>query len=667
MNAKKIMLGYVSFFLCLSLFACSQEEQTPEEAFNDFAGHLQQENYKEMYELLTDSAKEAISAKAFIERYEKIYQGIEAKELTITVEQIDGETKRSKDEPYPLFFTQRMMTRAGEVTTEAVAELVFHDETKTWKIDWTPGLIFPELAEGDKVRVETLHAKRGELFDRNRSGLAVNGVMYEIGIVPERIESEQETVERLAKVLGLSQQQMKEALLQEWIKPDMFVPLLSIPVEQQETLAQIQDIAGATYREVGARVYPFKQATAHLTGYIGSISAEELEQLGSEGYQAHDQIGKAGLEKILEHRLRGEDGSVIYIVDQEGNPKAEIARKEAVDGEDIQLTIDAGQQQMIYEQFSNEPGTAVSLNPKTGEVLSLVSSPAYDPNEFIRGLTAEAWQQLNEGEAKPLLNRFTQRYAPGSIMKPVTAAIGLAHNWDGEEKKQISGKRWQKDSSWGNYAVTRVKEVNHVDLTGALVHSDNIYFAQMALELGAEAFLSGLNSFGFNEEIPFPYGMAMSTVANNGINSDIQLADTAYGQGELLVTPLHLALMYAPFITGEMPKPLLYKDEPPSVWKADVMETEDAGKIVADLTAVVAEGTGTASSLDTVTLAGKTGTTEYKRSQDEAGKENGGFIAFHADNPELMVLMMIENVENRGGSSYVVPRVRAILEQLFQD
>ncbi|MCM3761632.1 penicillin-binding transpeptidase domain-containing protein [Alkalihalobacillus oceani] len=662
MDAKKIMLGCVSILLCLSIFACSKEEQTPEEAFHDFAGYLQQGNYEEMYELLTDSAKEAISAKAFIERYEKIYQGIEAKELTINVEQIDEETKRSKNEPYPLSFTQRMLTRAGEVTTAAVAELVFHDETKTWKIDWTPGLIFPELAEGDKVRVETLPAKRGELFDRNRSGLAVNGVMYEIGLVPERIESEQETVEQLAHVLGLSQQQIKEALQQEWIKPDMFVPLLSIPVEQQETVAQIHDIAGATYREVGARVYPFKQATAHLTGYIGPISAEELEKLNSEGYQAHDQIGKAGLEKIVEPKLRGEDGSVIYIVDQQGNQKAEIARKEAVDGEDIQLTIDAGQQQMIYEQFSNEPGTAVSLNPNTGEVLSLVSSPAYDPNEFIRGLTAEAWQRLNENEAKPLLNRFTQRYAPGSIMKPVTAAIGLAHNWDSEEEKQISGKQWQKDSSWGNYAITRVNEVNRVDLTAALVHSDNIYFAQMALELGADAFLSGLNSFGFHEEIPFPYGMAMSTVANNGISSDIQLADTAYGQGELLVTPLHLALLYAPFITGEMPKPLLYKDERPSVWKADVIETEDAGKIVADLTAVAAEGVGGAG-----TLAGKTGTTEYKQTQGEAGKENGGFIAFHADNPEQLVLMMIENVEHRGGSSYVVPKVRAILEQLAQE
>ncbi|WP_100407503.1 penicillin-binding transpeptidase domain-containing protein [Bacillus solitudinis] len=667
MKKRRALLFLALIVLCQVLVGCTKEKNSPEEGFMHFSTFLENGNYHEMYELLTRSSKEAISANHFIERYEKIHSGIEAEEIKI--EQIakeQDEEKISKNESVTIPFKQTMMTLAGEVTTHSEVEMVFDKEEKEWHVAWSPSLIFPQLDEGDKVRIETLQAKRGEIFDRNHLGLAINGLNYEIGIVPERMKSEQITVAKVANVLNHPEESIVETLNQKWVKPDMFVPLSAIPTDQEDMLEALREIQGVTYREVSARVYPYKNASAHLIGYIGSITSEEFEKLSDHGYTANDKVGKAGLEKILEHKLRGEEGCSIYIVDSLGKSKVEIARKEAVNGGDIQLTIDAHQQEIIYNKFDGEAGTAVSLNPKTGEVLSLVSSPAYNPNDFILGLSSQKWKSLNENEHKPLLNRFTQAYAPGSIMKPITAAIGLNHHWDPFEKKNIEGKQWQKDPSWGNYAVTRVTAVNPVDLTDALVHSDNIYFAQMALEIGIDNFIKGLNAFGFNETLPFSYGMSMSTVHNDGMNSEIQLADTAYGQGELLVTPLHLALMYAPFVTnGVIPKPLLYKEEIPSIWKESIISEEQAAKILADLTAVVERGTGAASKLEQIRLAGKTGTTEYKQSQQEAGKETGGFIAVNPDNSDLIMLMMIENAETRGGSKYVVPKVMEIFEELL--
>ncbi len=666
---KRTIIGLFLIVLCQILIGCSKEKNTPEEVFMSFISHLEKGDYHEMYELLADSSKEIISAADFVNRYEKIHSGLEAKDIKI--EQLDNKEddleKSNDDEIMVIPFKQTMITLAGEVTTESEMEMFFDKKKKEWNVVWTPKLIFPQLNEGDKVRIETLEAKRGEIYDRNRFGLATNGVIYEVGIVPERVESEEVTVAGVSNVLNLPEEDIIEILNQNWVKPDMFVPLTSIPTEQQETLIDLKEITGVTYREVSARVYPFKQATAHLIGYIGSITSEELENLSNQGYTVNDKVGKAGLEKIVEHKLRGESGNAIYVIDQEGNRKGEIARKEAINGEDIQLTIDANQQAMIYNLFNNDAGTAVSLNPQTGEVLSLVSSPAYNPNDFILGISSENLKHLNEDQHKPLLNRFTQSYAPGSIIKPITATIGLNNRWDPYVEKKIVGKQWQKDSSWGNYAVTRVMDVNNVDLTNALVYSDNIYFAQMALEMGVDHFLEGLNSFGFNETIPFSYGMSMSTVDNNGINSDIQLADTAYGQGELLVTPLHLALMYSPFVNnGFIPKPLLYKGERPSIWKENIINEEQANKIIADLTAVVEKGTGSASKLENIRLAGKTGTIEYKLSQQESGKETGGYIAVNTNDPDLIILMMIENVENRGGSQYAVPKVNGIFEALLQ-
>ena len=186
------------------------------------------------------------------------------------------------------------------------------------------------------------------------------------------------------------------------------------------------------------------------------------------------------------------------------------------------------------------------MNPYTGEVLALVSTPTYDNNDFIMGLSNEQWTSLNEDENKPMYNRFRQVWCPGSTFKPITAAIGLESGAiDPTEDYGNVGLSWQKDASWGSYYVTTLHAYEPVILQNALIYSDNIYFAKAALKIGSEEMERSLDKFGFNEDLPFEIKMAQSQYSNtDSIETEIQLADSGYGQGQILINPLHICLLY---------------------------------------------------------------------------------------------------------------------------
>lgn len=174
------------------------------------------------------------------------------------------------------------------------------------------------------------------------------------------------------------------------------------------------------------------------------------------------------------------------------------------------------------------------IQPKTGDVLALVSTPAFDPNDFISGMSSSTYTKLEKDPGKPLINRFALTYAPGSTIKPVTAAIALdTGTTTAAATKTITGTSWQKSADWGSYKVTRVHANNSPEnMEKALVLSDNIFFAQTALDIGADKFAKGLKGFGFGEDIPFAYPLKASQISSTGkFSSDIQLADTGYGKG----------------------------------------------------------------------------------------------------------------------------------------
>jgi penicillin-binding protein 3 len=685
-QSSKILFVIVSL-LVITLIGCSKEEEvkpTPEEAFEAYATLWEDGNYGMMYEFLSNEAKQEMTKEEFIERNTTIYQEINATNLSIKmiVEEINEEEQELPEETPPeteklIEFEKSMETIAGDiyfretVLLKLEVEKTGEDSQEFWRLEWKQAMILPPLQEKDEVKVRTLlPTKRGEIVDRNGEALAVNGKILEFGIVPERLpEDEEKSIEDASKLLEMSVAEIENKLNQSWVKPGHFVPLKSLSQGKQDLFNELMSIPGVTYREVDGRVYPLGEMAAHLTGYIGKITAEELESRKDQGYHANSYIGKAGLEAILEEQLRGEIGRVIYLENEAGEETVTIARKEPVDGPVIELTIDIKLQKTIFSQLKGETGTSVALHPITGEVLSLVSSPAYDPNDFVLGISTQKWQELNEDEAKPLLNRFTQTFTPGSTIKPITAAIAIDNGLDITEKRVINGLSWGKDTTWGGYRVSRVTDPNHdVDLRDALVYSDNIYFAQIAIELGKDKLEAGLQNFGFEERIPFEYGMTVSKVANEEINSEIQLADTGYGQGQMRISPLHLALLYTAFVNeGSIPTPTLFINRAGAPWKENLVASESASYIMNALVDVIEDprGTATRAKMEQIPLAGKTGTTEHKEVQGEKGRETGWFVAMNTDAPELLVLMMVDDVQDRGGSGMVVPKVKKVFMESF--
>ncbi len=421
------------------------------------------------------------------------------------------------------------------------------------------------------------------------------------------------------------------------------------------------------------REYPYKDITAHITGYVQGITAEELESKAEKGYNAHSVIGKTGLEQVYEERLKGKDGLKIYIEDNNGNIVKTIAETKGNDGEDIKLTIDINLQTKLYEKIKNDKGFFVVMNPQTGEILSLVSTPSYDPNKFVTGMTNDEWNSISTNEAKPLFTRFISTWCPGSTFKPITGAIGLTSGKISEDDEfNYSGLAWQKDSSWGDHKITTLTAYKgKKNLKNALIHSDNIYFAQAVLKIGEKTFTEGLDKIKFNEDIDFELDTTKSTYSNSGrIAREATLADSGYGQGQLLVNPIHMASIYSAFANeGNMVKPYIeYKENREKEYLVKNAFSKEAANIIKeDLIQVVESPTGTAHDLKVngVKLAGKTGTAELKASKEEKGKTLGWFDCFTVDeelDKSILIVSMVEDGGSNGGSRYLKKIIRTVFE-----
>ena len=644
------------------LAGCNKEPQ-PADRLSQYIKLWNEQKFAEMYDYLSQSAQEKITKQKFVDRYEKVYSDLEISKLQIDFKKPENEDKVKEDHvEYP--FSEKMESVAGPIQFDHKAQLVKEtkDNKDNWYIDWDTTYIFPQLGGNDKIGLSTTPALRGEIQDRNGQQLAVNGTVYEIGIVPGEMGDQKDAViEQVSSLLGVSIEKIQNALNASWVQPDYFVPIKQLSLEQRDLVANVTSLPSVKSKQVGARVYPLKEAAAHLIGYVGPITAEELKDLSGKGYGANDVIGKRGIEQVLEDRLKGENGATITIKKSDGTQEV-LAKREVKDGENVQLTIDANVQNQLYGQLSGEAGTAAAIHPITGETLGLVSAPSFDPNLLAIGATASEWEALENNPQKPLLTRFKATYAPGSVMKPITAAIALKEGAINPETTiQVSGLQWQKDASWGNYFVTRVHDVSTpVNLEKAMLYSDNIYFAQAALALAKDPFTKGLKEFAFEEEIPYLFPLESSKIGS--LDSEIKIADSGYGQAEIEMSIVHLATAYTTFTNGgNMITPtLLLNEEKAKVWKQQVMSTDQASQINSMLQKVVNDPEGTAYKANGLNLAGKTGTAELKAKQGEQGTENGWFIAYNTDNPSMLVAMMIEGVQGRGGSGYVVDKVRNI-------
>ena len=680
------VLGTMSIGAIVSIGILHRKQNTlvsPEELLVEYMSHIPEQEYEEMYAILNIEASRNISQDDFVKRNSAIYEGIEVDNMEIEVTAYDEERKA-------VTYQTSFDTVAGNISFEN--EAIFLKGEDGYKLAWDDSLIFPELGSTDKVKISTTQANRGGILDRNGRVLAGKGVASSVGIVPGKLEDRDEAIQQIAELLEIESEVIEKKLSAKWVKEDSFVSIKTIPkvaeielmkIEQDEEVLKenerqekLLEIPGVMISDTEVREYPLGEAAAHLVGYVQSVTAEDLENHAGEGYTANSVMGKSGMEGLFEKELKGQNGSSIYIVDSAGNKKTELASIFVQDGKDIQLTIDADLQRSLYAQFKEDKSCSVAMNPYTGEVLALVSTPSYDNNDFIMGLSNEQWTALNEDENKPMYNRFRQVWCPGSTFKPIIAAIGLeSEAIDPMEDYGNEGLSWQKDSSWGSYCVTTLHTYEPVILENALIYSDNIYFAKAALKIGTEEMESSLTELGFNEEIPFDIKMAKSQYSNTeNIETEIQLADSGYGQGQVLVNPLHMACIYSAFCNeGNIIKPyLVYQAEATvTFWMPGAFSKETAKQVLEGTKKVVndSHGTGYAAHRDDVVLAGKTGTAEIKASKDDtSGTELGWFAIYSTEETvehPILIISMVEDVKGRGGSGYVVKKDSAVLEDWF--
>lgn len=662
-NLKKLSLFIGTIIICIAVVTgCSKKDEI-KDAFNVYKDAWIKQDFKSMYNMLSTDSKSYIGEEEFLERYNNIYGAIEASNMDIQIVEEKERDKKSLEIP----FTMTMNTMVGKIELKDFkATLVKEDNA--YKIKWNESLIFPQMQAEDKVRVDDYYAKRGSILDRNGNFLAQDDIVKSIGIHPSKFENEKDAkIKSMAAILDISESYIEEQLAAN-TNPEHLVPIVSVLKYDSEKLNNLSGIEGIQINNKNSRVYTGGESIGNLIGYVSPVTAEELENNKDKGYSQTSLIGKAGIENVYEDTLRGQDGGEIYI--ERGEEKISIAKTEAKNGQDIKLSIDPELQAKIYSEMKGKKGASTAVDPKTGEVLAMVSSPSYDPNVFVTYKTKTIKEQWEELDGEQFDNRFNNVYAPGSTMKLVTAAIGLDEGvLNPEEGMDIKGLEWQKDASWGGYKITRVKDPGKdINLRDAVKYSDNIYFARVALNIGENAFINGAKNFGIGEGLTFEYPMEDSQISNDKtLSKEILLADTGYGQGEVLMSPLDVALAYSALgNNGDIMQPRLNIGEngEAKVWKSAI-KAEKVPALVDAFSSVIndADGTATNAKVDGFNIAGKTGTSEIKKDQkDESGKENGWFVAVNTDDSKIAISMIIEDVKDRGGSSIPTAMVKNVME-----
>ena len=659
MSAKKsyrstiIVISILLVIMTLTIsFFFMGSKKSHEEVLLEYYSKIIEKDYEGMYEMISSQSKDTYDQESFINRNKKIYEGIEVSDIQVNV---------LSDRDDELKYYVNMSTLAGHIQFENKTK--FSDD----KIIWNDTFIFPELAENFKVSVSTDKAQRGKILDRNHVTLAKQGEAYSVGLVRQKLDGEKD-YDKIGELLDLTKEDIQKAMSASWVKDDSFVPIKTILKSDLSLNQKLVEIPGVMLSTVEVRTYPYDKVTSHVVGYMQKVTAEDLEKHKGEGYTENSYIGRTGIEAAYEKQLKGEDGVGIYIIDENGTRIVTLAAIEKKDGQDIILTLDIQLQESLYEAFSQDKSASVAMNPQTGEILALVSTPSFNSHSFILGMTTQEWNSLNEDENRPLYNRFGATWVPGSSMKTITAAIGLnAESLDVSEDFHAQMK-WQKDSSWGSYYVTTLHAPKPNNLKNALIYSDNVYFAKAALKIGRNLLEQGYKSLMIGEKIPFELSLTPSQYAKEELKDDLQIADSGYGQGEILMNPVHLASLYSGIVNdGNIMTPHVVQSTKSSIWIKSAYTRETITNLKEALIGVVNDphGTGYALKNNRIKLAGKTGTGEIKASQDDTSGTEIGWMTVMSTNQDLpfVVTTMVEDVKDRGGSSYVVNHLKKPIKE----
>jgi penicillin-binding protein 2 len=533
-----------------------------------------------------------------------------------------------------------------------------------------------ELADENRIRIVRRTAPRGNIYDRHTRVLASSRPAFAVSAVPEEFSfsGSQDPVSDLAGMLGLPVDQVRQRLEVEG--PARYEPIVLSRDAPEGVVASFKEnslyLSGVHVVADAVRSYPKEHLAAHVLGYVREVSSEELARAENVDYRPLDLIGKAGIEKQLEKTLRGVDGGDQIEVDARGHRVRTLGTMRPLSGRDVWLTLDLDLQRAAETALAGRPGAVVAMNPWTGEVLALASSPTYDPNLFIGVLSPEDWQRLS-GPDHPQHNRATMsRYPPGSLFKIITTAAAL------EAGQTSMSDRFHCDGAFRirSWALRCWKREGHGDLRflEGFAQSCNVMFATLGRRVGPDQLAAMALRFGLGQ----PCGIDLPEESEGLVPTPEWKRETrheswypgdtcqmAVGQGDCLTTPLQIARQVAAVANGGTvirPHVILRVEG-----EAESRQTEVAGDvrirrstistIQAGMTAVVAPG-GTAARIapKRYAIAGKTGTAQVPGGEPHAWF--GGYAPVQS--PLLAVAVIVEH--GGAGSETAAPIARYIFD-----
>ena len=685
---KAFALFFAILIIAPVFSSCAKPDEIPLE---NYFNYLRKMQYERIYTMLTDEAKDEISLDDLVIRYTNIYSAISVDSMTY-----DLVTKEYSEDDCHVFFILNIESKklgAFQLNMSAT----FTKEKNKWKIRWEPSLLLPGMEEEDVVRITSSPAERGEIFAADGRLLAQNAIATSVYVDIDKIQDDESLIRIVAPIISMEENDLRKKLepyyqklttaeedtnddtAEEYTSVSHLVVLKAFSKDnglsesQMNSLLDVDGIGIDTEFMTKYRYYPQGSVLSHVIGYVGVMTAEEAAQQQNLSLTADTMIGKSGLEKQYEMRLRAQPGYKLTINDKFGHEKQVIAEKDGINGEDLRLSVDLDLQTeaelLLMEKLTSEmAGAVVVIQPNTGDVLSIASYPSFDPNLFAFSMSPEQWAYLNDpANRNPLYNRAVMGlYPPGSTFKPFTAAMAIdtdSINRSFVFKEKIVDNVWVPDDpEWVYPGITRASRTHgDLNMQNAIIYSDNIYFAYVAMQIGRQTFYEQCEKYGMEEAIPFDLGVPAAKISNTESIRDIkQLADSGYGQGELLITPLQMASMFACFANGgDVMQPHIissvnlvsdnkyYVQEEAQItkWKEGIISDYSIDVITPYLREVIKRGTGTGAYVSGLAIYGKTGTAEIG---NDKSREIAWFIGYTLGDDPKLVCVMLEVPEGQG-------------------
>lgn len=538
------------------------------------------------------------------------------------------------------------------------------------------------LSESNRVQLIIVPPRRGWIVDRKGKPIAINRSDFRVDIIPEQLEHPTETLKTLTEILKLTPDDV-DRIIKEMKASRGYQPVQvaeSVPYDQYAAITvRLPEMPGVQPQRGFSRFYPAGPAVAHLVGYVGAASAKDYEKeknplLVTPGFK----IGKEGLEKILEPRLRGVPGGQRVELTARGKLVRELEPKPDRSGGTVQLTIDSGLQEFAARRMGDQSGALVAMDVTSGDMLAFVSMPAFDPNSFSQGIGRTEWRMLAEDDHIPLLNKVTQGlYPSGSTIKPAMALAFLKQGIDPARRVncpggiRIGNRYFRCDAVHGS-----------MDMHSAIERSCNTYFWATGLITDPEKTTEMVHYLGYGEkfDLPIPtqrYGtMPSPKWLKEKYDREWQgydSANTSIGQGYVLVNPMQLAVMPARLASGKLLQPRLLmadKRQPAPDLDVDPAHLEFVRKAMSAVVNEHGTAVGSKLPLEGIQMAGKTGTAQVSRLGERghvsnwALRDHALFISFApADAPRFAIGCIIEH--GGFGASAAAPIVRDCMTYLF--